>query len=316
MIKVAIIILNWNGKENTAECLKSIRELSIPNSQLSIIVVDNGSTDGSLEALKKFQISNFPPKADQPLAGSFQFIENKRNLGYAGGNNVGIKAALKDGADYIMVLNNDTILDKNLVAQLLETFENYPDAGIVSPKIYFAPGFEFHKDRYKKSDLGKVFWYAGGLIDWSNVYASHRGVDEADRGQYEKVSETDYASGACFLVKREVLQKVGLFDRDYFLYWEDADLSERIKRVGYKTLYAPPAHLWHKNAGSSRVGGALHDYYITRNRLLFGKKFATLRARFALFRESLKFLILGRPWQRRAVLDYYFGNMGQGSFNP
>lgn len=313
MKKVAIIILNWNGKENTLECIKSIEKLQMLNPpagragvQCQIYVVDNGSTDGSVETFNKLQTTNYDLKV----------IENKKNLGFCEGNNVGMRKALKDGNDLVMILNNDTLLDGKLAFQLIETFDKYPDAGIVSPKIYFAPGFEFHKGKYKKSELGKVIWYAGGLIDWNNVFSSHRGVDEVDRGQHDKVTETDYASGACFLVKKEVLQKIGLFDKDYFLYWEDADLSERAKRAGFKVLYAPPAHLWHKNAGSSRVGGALHDYYLIRNRLLFGAKYASLRARFALLRESLKFLVFGRPWQRRAVLDYYFGNMGKGSFEP
>lgn len=305
-MKIAIVILNWNGKENSLYCLKSIEKLQMSNVKCQIYVVDNGSSDGSVEALRRTKI----PKLE------FQLIENKKNLGYSGGNNVGIKRALKGGAEYVVILNNDTILDKNLIAGLLKTFEDHQNAGIVSPKIYFAKGFEFHKDRYKKNELGKVVWYAGGEIDWDNVLASHRGVDEVDRGQYDKVTKTDYASGACMMVDSKVFKKIGIFDDDYFLYWEDADLSTRAKGAGFKVLYTPEAHLWHKNAGSSRVGGHLHDYYLTRNRLLFGRKFANLQARFALVRESLKFIIAGRPWQRRAVLDYYFGNLRRGSFKP
>lgn len=306
MNSVAIIILNWNGKDNTLECLRSIQKLIIDNLQVIIYLVDNGSLDGSLEAFKKLRTTNHKLK----------IIENKKNLGFCEGNNVGIKQALKDGADYIMILNNDTILDRKLVVQLIETFSKYPDAGIVSPKIYFSPGFEFHKKMYKKKELGKVFWYAGGLIDWNNVLASHRGIDEVDHGQYNKVVKTDFASGACMLVSRKVFQKVDMFDENYFLYWEDVDLSTRAKKAGFKVLYTPNACLWHKNAGSSLVGGALHDYYLTRNRLLFGTKYAGLRTRFALVRESFRLVIGGRPWQRRAVLDFHSGNLGKGSFNP
>lgn len=305
MKKVSIVILNWNGKENTLECLKSIDELRIKNYELRIIVVDNDSKDRSVEAFKKLPSYQ---------ATKFHLIENKRNLGFCEGNNVGIRETLRDGAEFLMILNNDTVVDKNLVSQLIKTFDDYPDVGIVSPKIYFAKGFEFHKNRYKKNEMGKVFWYAGGKIDWDNILSAHRGVDEVDRGQYDKVMETDYASGACMMVKSEVFKKVGLFDKDYFLYWEDVDLCQRARRAGFKILYTPNALLWHKNAGSSRVGGPLHDYYLTRNRLLFGRKFANLRARFALLRESLKFVIGGRPWQKRGVIDYYFGNLGKGSY--
>lgn len=304
MTKVSIIILSWNGKDNTLDCLKSVNQLSVAGFQLSVCVVDNGSSDGSADAFKKVK-----------SARNLRIIENKKNLGYTGGNNVGIKQALKDGTDFIVILNNDTILGKNSISGMLKTFDEYPNAGIVSPKIYFAPGFEFHKDKYKKGDRGKVFWYAGGNIDWDNVYASHRGVDEVDHGQYDEVHEIDYASGCCMMIPSVVLKKIGTFDDDYFLYWEDADLSTRAKRAGYKVLYTPKAHLWHKNAGSSNVGGKLHDYYLTRNRLLFGGKFANLRARFALARESFKFIVGGRVWQRRGVIDYYFGNFGKGSFN-
>ncbi len=319
MKKIGIVILNWNGKEDTLACLKSMREFPISNFQFPIFVVDNGSTDGSATALRNFQfpISNF----------QFHLIENKKNLGFSEGNNVGIKAALKVGSDFVMLLNNDTVLEKNLIVQLITTAEGGvplrgktaikpEEIGIISPKIYFAKGFEFHKDRYKKTEQGKVIWYVGGMVSWNNVLASHRGVDEVDNGQYDKVVETDFATGACMFIKREVFQKIGFLDKNYFLYWEDADFCQRAKRAGFKILYAPSAYLWHKVAQSSAIGSELNDYYITRNRLLFGSRFAPLRSRFALLRESVRLLFNGRPWQRRGVLDYYFGNFGKGSFNP
>lgn len=301
MRKVAIVILNWNGKEDTLECLKSLEKLNVEGYQLQIFVVDNASTDDSVGTIEK-RYENI------------NVIKNRENLGFAEGNNVGIKRAFKNDSDYIVLLNNDTIVGKDLINGLVETFNENPDAGIISPKIYFAPKFEFHKDKYKKSDLGKVIWYAGGKFDWDNVLGSHRGVDEVDEGQYDQLIETDFATGCCMAVKSEVFKKVGLFDKEHFLYLEDVDLCERAKRKGWKILYSPSPHLWHKVAQSSGIGSELNDYYITRNRLLFASRYASLRAKLALFRESLKLLVSGRYWQRRGVLDFYFGNFGKGSY--
>lgn len=302
MRKVAIVILNWNGKEDTLECLKSLEKLRVENYQLQTFVVDNASTDGSVDAIgKRYKNINI--------------INNRQNLGFAEGNNVGIRRALKNDSDYIVLLNNDTIVDKDLINGLVETFNENPDAGIVSPKIYFARGFEFHKDRYKKKELGKVIWYAGGKFDWDNVLGSHRGVDEVDKGQYDQSIETDFATGCCMALRSETLKKIGLFDKEYFLYLEDVDLCQRAKKAGFKILYSPKGHLWHKVARSSGIGSGLNDYYITRNRLLFASKYASIRAKLALFRESLKLLFSGRFWQKRGVLDFYFGNFENGCFS-
>lgn len=302
--RVSLIVLAWNGLKLTLEALKSIEGLEAKRVKAETIVVDNGSTDGTEQKLRNHKLSNMP----------FKLIRNPQNLGFAQGNNVGIKDALKAGADYVLLLNNDVVLPKNLLSQLIGVAQKEKKAGIFSPKIYFASGFEFHRERYKPSERGKVIWFAGGKIDWDNVLSSHRGVDKVDKGEYEKVQETDFATGACMLVKRQVFEKIGLFDPAYFLYWEDADFCQRANRAGFKTLYAPPTHLWHKNAGSSRVGSPLHDYYLTRNRLLFGFKYARFRAKKALILDSLRILMRARVWQRRGVLDYYFGNLGRGSY--
>jgi len=118
------------------------------------------------------------------------------------------------------------------------------------------------------------------------------------------------------IISREVLEKVGLFDEKYFLYYEDNDLSQRAKKQGFKIIYQPKAILWHLNAGSTGGSGSiLHDYYITRNRLLFGFKFTSMRARLALVRESIKLMFLGRAWQRKGALDFYLGKFGRGSYH-
>ena len=285
MKHVVISLLNFNGKKNTLECLESLKNVKRDNFKLTIVVVDNASTDASPSVISnlKSQISNL------------KFIKNANNLGFAGGNNVAIKYALENGANYVLILNNDTYVDKNFLEELLKASEKDEKIGILVPKIYFAPGFEFHKDRYRKNELGKVFWYAGGKMDWANVIGHHRGVDEVDRGQFDKTEETELATGCCMLIKREVIDRVGMFDDKYFLYYEDADLCVRAKKNGFKIMFVPKSIIWHKNAGSAGGSGSvLQDYYITRNRLLFGFRYAPIRSKFALFRESLGILFRGR----------------------
>lgn len=153
-----------------------------------------------------------------------------------------------------------------------------------------------------------------GDIDWANVYGTNHGVDEVDRGQYDKTKETDFATGSCMFLRCKALDDVGLLDEKYFMYFEDADLSQRMEKSGWKILYAPKATLWHKVAQSSAIGGELNDYYITRNRLLFGMRYAPLRTKFALVRESIKLAITGRKWQRVGARDFYLGRFGKGSW--
>ena len=302
MTKVFVTILNYNGNKDTRNCLNSLEELNIADFELNVVVVDNASREKFNED-KKYQKFNL------------KIIRSEENLGFSGGQNLGIKFALDNGADYVVILNNDVILDKNLIIELLKTFDE-KDCGIVSPKIYFAKGHEFHKDRYKQDEQGRVIWYAGGQVDWQNVIASHIGVDEVDKGQYSSVEEIDFASGCCELIKREVFGKAGFFDDRYFLYYEDNDLSQRVKKQGFKIYYQPKAILWHLNAGSAGgSGSSLQDYYITRNRLLFGFSYATLRTKIALFRESLKNIFSGRPWQKKGALDFYLRRFGKGSFH-
>jgi len=303
MPNIFITLINYNSKENMLSCLKSLEDIDVDKLTLNVVVIDNASTETfrTDKAYRKFKL---------------KLIRSEENLGFSGGHNFGIRYALDKGADYVVVLNDDIILDKDFLTNLLKTFSKEKDCGIVSPKIYFAKGYEFHKDRYKENELGKVIWYAGGKIDWQNVIAYHRGVDEVDSGQYEKLGQTDFASGCCMMIKKEVLEKVGLLDSRYFLYYEDNDLSQRAKKMGFAIFYQPEAFLWHLNAGSTGGSGStLQDYYITRNRLLFGSKFASLRAKIALFRESLKILSAGRYWQKRGIIDYYLRRFGKGSYH-
>jgi len=303
MKNIFISLINFNGRVNTLACLDSIKKIKTNGFKLTVLVIDNKSNE-ELD-LKEAYLSDIPLK----------IILNKDNLGFAEGHNVGIRYALRNGADYIVILNNDIIVDEDLINELFKVIEKDTKIGIVVPKIYFAKGNEYHKNKYKNEDLGRVIWYAGGEMDWGNIIGKHRGVDEVDKGQYERIYETGFASGACMLVRKEVFEKVGLFDEKYFLYYEDADFSQRAVKKGYKIVYIPDAILWHKNAGS--VGGSgseLQDYYISRNRLLFGFKFASYRSKLALLKESVINLLKGRKWQKKGIWDFYLRRFGKGSY--
>ncbi len=303
MKTVVISIVNFNGNANTIALLRSLKDLRLSGLKLRIVVVDNASKEPFVFAEKShaFQVS---------------VIRNPVNAGFSGGHNKGIQFGLKTGADYIMLLNNDTVVDKHLLYELVTVAESEESIGLVGPKIYFFKGFEFHKERYAKDDLGKVIWYAGGVMNWKNVIGFHRGVDEVDKGQYDYIEETEFVSGCCMLIKREVLLNVGMFDSRYFLYYEDIDYNQRVKQRGYKIMYVPRGIVWHKNAASAGGSGSdLQDYYITRNRMLLGFSYAQLPAKIALVRESFETLFMGRKWQRKGIIDFYLRRFGRGSFH-
>ena len=294
---IAIIIVNWNGINDTVACLQSLEKVTRDGHTLLTIVVDNGSTNDSVAVLKK----QFP---------NVTLIENKTNLGFTGGNNVGMKYALEKDADLLWLLNNDTVVDKNVLS-FVSAFDD-ESVGATGCKIYFAQNHEFHHDRYTPSERGKVFWYAGGMVDWNNMYASHRGVDEVDHGQYDKTEETPFITGCSYIVRSDVVRQVGMLDDTYFLYLEDLDWNVRMKRAGWKTMYTPTSVVWHVNAGSSgKPGNPLHEYYFTRNRLLLGMRYAPLRTKFALLREAVRFLFTASQVRRKAVLDWIRGRFGK-----
>lgn len=305
MKKVVISIINFNGKENTLACLASLDTLVVDDLEITVVVIDNNSKESFSLSEKKY--SHF----------KLHTIYNEKNLGFSGGHNVGIRYAQEQEADYIVILNNDTKADKKLIKELVAVMESDEKIAVASPKIYFAPGTEFHKERYKEKDLGNIIWYAGGIMDWDNVIGSHRGVDEVDEGQYDHSEKTEFATGCCMIVRLAVLNKSGPFDTRYFLYYEDSDLQERMRVLGYTMYYASKGMLWHKNAASGGGSGSpLQDYYISRNRLLFGYLYAPIRSKFALLKESLSLMMIGRKWQKRGIIDFYLGKFGKGSYQP
>lgn len=248
--KVSVIILNWNGWEDTIECLKSLYQINYSN--FNVIIIDNASEDDSVKRINEYAEGK-----------KLKIIENKENYGFAEGNNIGIRYVLNNlHPDYILLLNNDTIVDKNFLKELVYAGEIDAEIGMIGPKIYY----------YDKPD---VIWSVGCKISWKLARGIQIGSNEEDHGQYDKSKIVEYVSGSAFLIKINVIEKIGLMDKNYFLYFEESDWTLRANQEGYKSLYVPNAKIWHK---VSQTGGGISNpiglYYITRNRWIFMKKWA------------------------------------------
>jgi len=242
---VFILILNWNGYLDTIECVDSCQKLDYPN--FTIVIIDNGSTDGSEEILHK-------------RFADIYILQTGSNLGFAGGNNVGIRYALDHGAEYIWLLNNDTIIDSAALSELVKVAESESTIGMVGSKIL----------KYSAPDIIDC---AAGQINFQKGTTCHIGRGEKDVGQYDELSEVDYITGCSLLVKKEVLEKVGLMLEEYFLYYEETDWCLQTRRKGYKLYCAPLSKVFHKvHSSTQKIDGAFL-YYITRNRLYFLEKF-------------------------------------------
>lgn len=307
--KVAIILLNWNGKDDTIECLHSLKDLSYPSYQP--IVVDNGSFDDSVSSIRK----QFP---EVPI------LQTGKNLGFAEGNNVAIRWAMEHKADWILLLNNDTIVSKDLIENLLEAAKDRPKGGIFGAKIL----------KYHQPD---TIDHLGGV--WSpekaEFFSLHSG--EKDRGFFE-MQKVDYVCGAALFVHRSVFEKVGLLEPKFFLLWEESDFCSRAKKQGFEIWTAPKAAIWHK-VSSSFSGGKPHMHYFWwRNRLLYIERNLSEEEKKRLYKTLLypelkklfrrAFLrLLSRtfaPSPKRAlafrrlragcrgVLDYYISQFGNG----
>lgn len=230
-----IVVLNWNGLSDTRALLPTLERCRLPEGWRAVtLVVDNGSTDGSVEALR----AEFP---------AVELLALPSNLRFAGGNNPGITLALERGADAVMLLNNDTEADPGLLEHLLLALEQDPRAGAAAPLIYFAPP-------------SARIWYAGGICVPALGLSAHRAIRKDDAGQYRGVERTGYLTGCCLVAWRAVWEKVGLLDERYFIYAEDADWSLRAREAGYTLLFVPTARLWHKVSSSAGANSAWKIY--------------------------------------------------------
>ncbi len=289
MTKIAICTVNWNNKKDTEEFLASLSQLDTKGLSIKTFVVSN---------------QNLPK-------GNFELLYRQKNRGSAGGYNDGIRAGLAWGADFFLLVNNDIVVKSaNLLSELVATAKSHPKIGAISPKILFAPGFEFYKDRYSPKQRGHVIWYAGGQFDWNNVLAIHQGIDKIDTGQYDTVGETGFVSGSAMLVARGVVEQKILWDEELFAYLDDNDFQERLLRVGFSLWYDGTVSVYHKVNRTAGTGSSLSDYYLTRNRLIFGMRYTPLRTKVALLREAARLLVSGRPMQKRGVIDFFRGIRG------
>ncbi|MBQ6438399.1 glycosyltransferase family 2 protein [bacterium] len=234
-------------------------------------------------------------------------------MGFTGGNNLGFAVASREfNPDYFLLLNADTLVQPDFLAHLLASLHAHPDWGLASPKIYFAPGCEFHRTDYPADQRGHVIWFAGGSIDWDNLLTCHRGVDEIDRGQFEHETELDFATGCCFLIRREVLATTGVFDDQYFLYYEDTDLSARLKTHGFKLGFVPSSIVWHKNGGATNGSGSdLQTFYQTRNRLHFFATYGNWRVRQRVVRLAWRLLRHGSKIEQLAAKHWFLHRLGK-----
>lgn len=248
-IKLSIITINYNGIKDTCELIES---LPLENKSIEVIVVDNASKEDEASVIE----AHYP---------SVKVIRSNKNLGFAGGNNLGIKAAL---GRYLLFINNDTILRckkedvrcKMFFQPLTDRLESSPEIGMVCPKIRFTWG-------------NNPIQFAGYTPLSRYTMRNHSiGFRETDRGQYDTAHPTPYAHGAAMMVKREALEKVGLMPECYFLYYEELDWSKMFARAGYTIWYEPACTIYHKESQATGQNSPLKTYYLTRNRLLFVKR--------------------------------------------
>jgi len=297
--KVSIVILNWNGWKDSIECLESLYQITYPN--YDVILVDNGSEDDSIAKTKEwakgelkveskffeYDSHNKPieileyerAKAEEggdtqkeeqffklPPNKKLRIIKNEKNYGFAEGNNIGMRYTLKAlNPDYIQLLNNDTVVEPNFLSELVKVAESNPEVGIVGPKIYY----------YDKPDK---IWFAGGKINWWIGRPYHLIQEETEPNSElgHKSQINDFITGCSMLINKTILEKIGLLNKNYFTYFEDADFCERVKRKSFLLLYAPASTIWHKISSASIYHSKIYNYYLAKNRIIFMKKYGTI----------------------------------------
>lgn len=241
---VYVVVLNWNLKEDTAECIDSLLQLDYPNAQ--IVVVDNGSTDGSVEYLA----SRFP---------QIHIVANPQNLGFTGGNNMGIKHALEHGADYVLILNNDTVVHRHALSELIKVSQADPRIGILGPLILY------HEAR------DRIWEFGAREYKWSPIPLTI-GRGQRDKGQFRSSVPLDYVTGCAMLVTSDAFRRVGLFQSRgsvYYWYGGDIEFCRRAREGGYRVMGVPTAKIWHKVALTAKKASASARYLRTRDRVIF-----------------------------------------------
>lgn len=245
--KVAIIILNWNGKKDTIECLESLKRITYHN--YDILLVDNGSTDGSVEFFRE----RYP---------GMEIIENEKNLGFAEGNNVGIRRAIEKGEDYVLLLNNDTVVDPEFLGELIKVAESDLRIGIIGPMVYHY----YPQNRIQS---------AGVKIHWNTGKQDLLRSNEIDNGIFSEKTQVDSVSGCALLAKCELFENVGYLKKEYFAYWEETDWCVRARKAGYKVICVTRSKIWHKGSITTDKIEGFSVYHLTRNRLWFMKQNAS-----------------------------------------
>ena len=250
---VYIILLNYNNHGYTIECIRSLLKISYKNYKL--IVVDNGSDEASIDAL------------DEWIGEPVILIKSDINKGFTGGNNIGIKYALEHEADYVLLLNNDTIVDRFFLNSLVDTAQRYNSDAVITSKIYYA------------CEPLKI-WYAGGYFNEITSRCGHVGIDETDTGQFDKEKEVTFISGCCMCIPRKLLIQVGLLDEGYFIYCEDLDFCCRVRKSGCRLIYDPKAKIYHKVSATFGKSSFLTVYYTVRNKKYIIEKYITKKYRY------------------------------------
>jgi len=299
--RTAIIIVNWNGYADTFECLASLAHIDYQ--ACHIYVIDNGSADGSLQKLNAAYGNN----------SHVTILDGKENLGFAGGNNFALREALKEQEqpfEYFLLLNNDTVVDPVFLSALVDGMEKNPRLGIAGPKTYFAGT--------------KRLWFIGGRVNWLKNKGLHLHYDEEDKGQFDALETipADFVSGCALLIRRSVIEKIGLMDERYFLYYEDGDWNCAAHKAGWDIAVIPRSVIWHKVSRSTKAGSFSYIYYHVRNGAMLAQKFSTPLSLAALHvynayiaaKQIVKLVIPSkREWAKavlRGLADFYRGKHG------